>query len=378
VGCGGILPLASDAEVGQSHTVNALKRKIIDLIQAQGPITVAQYMAIALGHPEHGYYMRRDPLGRDFITAPEVSQIFGELIGLFFVQAWEDRGKPDRFHLVELGPGRGTLMADMMRAVGKLRPAFVQAAKVVLVETSPALRSVQANNLASLPVQWTSGFQDVSEGWPLFVIANEFFDALPIRQFVKAEHGWHERMVTSDGANLRFLLAPDPMPLSIIPERLSKAPPGAVFEANAGATSLVSSIATRIADAGGLALIIDYGHTRTATGETLQAMRHNAFVDPLEEPGDADLTSHVDFAALGMAARQAEAYVTTVIPQGQFLDALGIRARAHRLKNDNPERTDEIDSAVDRLTNPQQMGTIFRVLAIYNRRNQAAPPGFHV
>lgn len=373
MGGGRLLPVARGAETGQSG-VNALKRKILKLIEAQGPLTVAQYMAIALGDPEHGYYMRRDPLGRDFITAPEVSQIFGELIGFFFMQAWEDRGRPTEFQLVELGPGRGTLMADMMRAAAKVRPEFVHAARIALVETSPTLRAKQADTLAALPVNWVSRFDDVPADGPLFLVANEFFDALPIHQFMKGERGWHERMVTHDGDDLRFAPTPDTVPPSVIPASVRDAPKGSMIEVNAGATELVRRIASRIADAGGVALIIDYGHVTTAVGDTLQAVKNNAFTDPLAEPGEADLTAHVDFQALAQAAGEGGA-LTPIIPvQGEFLEALGIHARAHRLKRDNPERTSEIDSAVERLISPQQMGTLFKALAIHE---QMTPPGFN-
>ncbi len=356
--------------------MNALKRKILTLIEAQGPLTVAQYMAIALGDPEHGYYIRRDPLGRDFITAPEVSQIFGELIGLFFLQAWEERRRPREFQLVELGPGRGTLMADMMRAAAKLRPEFVHAARITLVETSPALRAKQADTLAALPVNWVSRFDDVPADGPLFLVANEFFDALPIHQFWKSERGWHERMVTSDGEELRFALTPDTVPLSVIPASVRDAPKGSVIEVNPGAAELVRRIAGRIAAAGGVALIIDYGHTQTAVEDTLQAMKNNSFADPLAEPGEADLTAHVDFAALAIAAGEGEALTPIISVQGEFLEALGIHARANRLKCDNPERTSEIESAVERLISPRQMGTLFKALVIYEGRDQMTPPGF--
>ena len=356
--------------------MNALKRKLLDLIEAQGPLTVAQYMAIALGDPEHGYYMRRDPFGRDFITAPEVSQIFGELIGLFFVQAWEDRRRPKTFQFVELGPGRGTLMADMMCAAKKLRPQFVESARITLVETSPALREKQEATLSPLHVNWASRFEDVSSDGPLFLIANEFFDALPIHQFVKSERGWHERMVTSDGENLRFALTPDTVPPSVVPASVRDAAPGSVIEVNPGATELVGRIAGRIAEKGGVALIVDYGHTTTAVGDTLQAVKQNGFADPLAEPGEADITAHVDFQALAIAAGEGEA-LTPIIPvQGEFLEALGIHARANRLKRDNPKKIHEIDSAVDRLTNPKQMGTMFKALAIFEGMDQALPPGF--
>jgi NADH dehydrogenase [ubiquinone] 1 alpha subcomplex assembly factor 7 len=356
--------------------VNALKRKILSLIEAQGPLTVAQYMAIALGDPEHGYYMRRDPLGRDFITAPEVSQIFGELIGLFFVQAWDDRGRPETFQMVELGPGRGTLMADMMRVAAKVRPRFVEAAQITLVETSPALRAKQADALKGLAVNWVSRFDDVPADGPLFLIANEFFDALPIHQFVKGERGWHERMVTSDGETLRFALTPDGIPLPVIPDSVRNAPMGSIVEVNPGAKEITCSIANRIADAGGVALIIDYGHERTAVGDTLQAMAKNAFVDALAEPGGADLTAHVDFGALAAVAREAGAHVRGPALHGDFLAALGIRARADRLKRDNPSDAGDIDTAVARLTDSQQMGTLFKVLAVYEDDTAASPPGF--
>jgi NADH dehydrogenase [ubiquinone] 1 alpha subcomplex assembly factor 7 len=356
--------------------VNALKRKILQLIEAQGPLTVAQYMAIALGDPAHGYYMRRDPLGRDFITAPEVSQMFGELIGMFFVQAWEDRGRPKAFQFVELGPGRGTLMADMMRTAAKLRPEFVHAARITLVETSPALRAKQADTLAALTVEWVSRFDDVAADGPLFLVANEFFDALPIHQFWKTERGWHERMVMRDGDELRFALTPDAVPSSVIPVSVRDAAKGSIIAVNAGANELTRHIASRIADVGGVALVIDYGHVTTAVGDTLQAMKSNAFADPLAEPGEADLTAHVDFQALTTTAQDEHASTTSIKTQGNLLEALGVHARANRLKRDNPERTSEIDSAIERLTGPQQMGSLFKALAIYEGRDQKTPPGF--
>ncbi len=358
--------------------MNALKRRIVTLIEAQGPLTLAQYMAIALGDPEHGYYMGRNPLGRDFITAPEITQIFGELIGLFFVQAWEDRGRPDRFNLVELGPGRGTLMADMIRAAAKLRPQFLEAARILLVETSPTLRGVQETTLASSRVTWSSRFEDVPADGPLFLVANEFFDALPIRQFVKSERGWHERMVTSDGDSLRFMLTPDTVPASVIPSSLRDVPPGSVVELNASATALAQAIAARIADTGGVGLLIDYGHADSAAGDTFQALKDNAFADPLAEPGEADLTAHVDFGALAASARDGRGHVPKIATQGRLLESLGIRTRANRLKHQNPETASEIQSAVDRLTDPQHMGTLFKALAVYEGKDRPTPPGFDV
>jgi len=353
--------------------VNALKRKIIARIREQGPINIAQYMEIALGDPEHGYYTRRDPLGRDFITAPEVSQIFGELIGLFFVQAWEDRGEPAQFHFVELGPGRGTLMADMLRAAGNVRRKFVTAAQVLLVETSPVLRRVQAEALSSARVRWITGFEQVPADAPLFLMANEFFDALPIRQFVKSELGWQERMVTSDEDDLRFILSPDTVaPPS--PAAAADPPKDSVIEISENAATLVHDISTRFADFDGVALIIDYGHVTTAFGDTFQAVKGNAYTDPLVEPGEADLTAHVDFAALARALAQCN--IKGPITQAEFLDRLGIRIRAELLKRINPEQRIEVDAAVSRLTHADQMGTLFKVMAICDARNQAALPGF--
>jgi NADH dehydrogenase [ubiquinone] 1 alpha subcomplex assembly factor 7 len=297
---------------------------------------------------------------------------------LFFVQAWEDRARPVPFNFVELGPGRGTLMADMIRAAAKLRPRFAEAARIVLVETSPALRRAQEAALASSSVRWVSRFEDVPTEGPLFLVANEFFDALPIRQFVKSERGWHERMVTSDGAALRFMLTPDIVPASVIPAPLRDTPAGSVVELNANATALAETIAGRIADAGSVALIIDYGDADTTAGDTFQAMKNNAFADSLAEPGEADLTAHVDFGALAAAARDGRGHVTKISTQGRLLESLGIRTRVNRLKHQTPETASEIQTAVDRLTNPEQMGTLFKALAIFEGQNHPTPPGFDV
>jgi len=359
--------------------VSGLKEKILRLIRAQGPLPLAQYMQMALLDPEHGYYMKRDPLGRDFVTAPEVSQMFGELIGLFFAQAWEDRGRPQRFHFVELGPGRGTLMADMLRAGGKVRPDFARAADVTLIEASPALRDVQARALAGRRVAWAAALGELAEDAPLFLVANEFFDALPVRQFVTTagkghEINWHERMVAERDGALVFALAPDPVPKALALQAMPAAPLGAVFEIQQSGPAIVSDIAVRIVSRGGAALVIDYGHA-AGFGDTFQAVKAHAFADPLENPGEADLTVHVDFAALAEAAREEGAQVWGPAAQGEFLDVLGIRLRAERLKRAQPEQAVQIDADIDRLTNPAHMGTLFKVLAF------AAPhtpplPGF--
>jgi NADH dehydrogenase [ubiquinone] 1 alpha subcomplex assembly factor 7 len=359
--------------------VTPLKEKILRLIREQGPITLAHYMQMALLDPEHGYYMKRDPLGRDFITAPEISQMFGELIGLLFTQAWEDRGRPQHFHLVELGPGRGTLMADMLRTAAKVRPDFVSAASVVLIEASPVLRGIQAAKLANWNVRWAGTLDEVPDDAALFLVANEFFDALPMRQFVKTidnrrEVAWHERMISAQDERLIFALAPEPVPLALSLNAMPAAQLGAVFEIQAAAQAIVSDIAHRIVSRGGLGLIVDYGHV-AGLGDTFQAVKAHEFADPLADPGEADLTAHVDFGALADAARQEHTQVWGPMTQADLLEALGIRLRGERLKRTALENSAEIDAAICRLTGKEQMGTLFKALALAAPKTPP-PPGF--
>ena len=342
----------------------SLKEKILRTLRATGPITVAQYMRMALGDPEHGYYVTSDPLGRDFITAPEISQIFGELIGLFLVQAWDDRGAAPRFDLVELGPGRGTLMSDALRAAERVRRDFVAAAQITLVETSPALRAVQAAKLVAYDVRWSDHFHDIEGGRPLFVIANEFFDALAIRQFVRGPRGWHERVIVAEGDNLAFALTPDCLAVPFIPAHLRQAPEGEFFEYCPEGIEIARALAARIAGDGGVGLFVDYGHEESFWGDTLQAVKRHAFADPLAEPGSADLTAHVDFGALGLACAGMGAATHGPITQAAFLGALGIGVRAARLAQVTPAKAPEIDGAIQRLIHPDQMGTLFKVMVI--------------
>ena len=338
--------------------MSVLKEKILRRIANEGPITVAQYMEMALYDPEHGYYMKGDPFGAkgDFITAPEVSQIFGELIGLWFVQAREDRGRPNPFNFVELGPGRGTLMADMLRAA-KVRPQFLEAAKVVLVETSPALRTIQQQTLKGVEIRWCA---ELPNDAPLFLVANEFLDALPINQFVKTEDGWHERMIAAKNDNLVFEVSK-----KAVDHQPGEAPIGAIFEQSAAAAAIVGDVARRIAKSGGAALFIDYGHEQSGFGDTLQAVRVHKHADPLADPGNADLTAHVDFGAVARCARQAGAKTFGLLPQSTFLRALGIEARATKLKEAaDAEARQAVDQAVERLTFPSQMGSLFKVMAV--------------
>ncbi|MAB13748.1 SAM-dependent methyltransferase [Parvibaculum sp.] len=347
---------------------------IARLIEETGPITVSQFMGIALGHPDHGYYMTRDPLGAkgDFITAPEVSQMFGELVGLWLADNWirqrTDTGSPSPFHLVELGPGRGTLMADALRAM-KSVPGMTEAAQIHFVETSPALRAEQEARVPD--ATWHDRLADVPAG-PTFLIANEFFDALPVRQFVKTAQGWCERHVAlADGASAdapRFAFALSPVPLkdeSAIPQGARSAAEGSIAELSPASTAIAQEIATRITGHGGAALIIDYGHARSAAGDTLQAMRGHGFTDPLENPGEADITAHVDFEMIATAAQAGGCATFGPVEQGRFLAKIGIQARAEALaRKASPSQARDIETALDRLTAPKQMGSLFKVLGL--------------
>jgi NADH dehydrogenase [ubiquinone] 1 alpha subcomplex assembly factor 7 len=331
-------------------------------------------MQIALGDSEYGYYMRRDPFGTkgDFITAPEVSQMFGELIGLALAQSWRDLGAPVPFHLVELGPGRGTLMKDALRATQKVLPAFRAAARVTLVETSPALRDIQRQAFADAEFLWADMFVSVPDDAPLFLIANEFFDALPIRQFVKSRARWHERMVVERDGALDFALSPEPAPDAIFPQSVRGAEDGAVFEINPAAESHIQAIASRIVKNDGTAIIADYGHVRAALGDTLQAVQAHAYAKPLAAPGEADITAHVDFERLAAAGRQAGAVISGPVTQAAFLKTLGIDARAKTLKAASPAEKSAIDSQVERLTAFDEMGTLFKVLGLSSRNTALA------
>jgi NADH dehydrogenase [ubiquinone] 1 alpha subcomplex assembly factor 7 len=357
-----------------------LAAEIKALIRQEGPISVARFMALALGHPSHGYYMTRDPLGTkgDFITAPEISQMFGEMIGLWAAHGWMTMGSPARVALAELGPGRGTLMADALRAIGKVIPAFRAALEVHLVETSPVLRQAQARNLQGIEPVWHDDVSSLPD-LPLIVIANEFFDALPIHQFVHKDGRWHERLVGLDGGDLVFGLAPE---ASVSPgangsnavgsdARRSNALDGTIVEYAEAGSLIMAELGRRIVRNGGAALIIDYGHVEFNVGETLQAMAGHAFVDPLARPGEADLTSHVCFEALARIAGEYGLGVDLLATQGQFLEELGIRQMATNLKRHaTPQQAEDIDHALERLTDPspRAMGSLFKVLALSPRR----------
>ncbi len=345
----------------------SLKARIVALIEAQGPMSVAQFMTIALLDPKDGYYATRDPFGAggDFITAPEVSQMFGEMLGLWLLQAWADQGCPKSPRLVELGPGRGTLMANALRAAS-VEPDFTNDLEVVLVEASPVLQAMQAEKLrgCGADVSWQAQFDDSLSDRPLFLVANEFFDALPVRQYVRSERGWHERMVTTLDGELNFALAPVPVPLPIIPASREGAPLGGVYETSPAALALAENIAGIIAQRGGAALIVDYGYDAiTGFAETLQAVGGHRFVDALDTPGEDDLSAHVDFMALAQAGKRGGAAVFGPVTQGALLASIGITERAEQLMNAHPESAADLLAATERLIGAQQMGTLFKAVA---------------
>jgi SAM-dependent MidA family methyltransferase len=351
------------------------ERRLKTLIASEGPISVGRYMELCLGH----YYANREVFGQrgDFTTAPEISQVFGELIGLWAASVWQAMGKPSAIPLVELGPGRGTMMVDMLRAARAL-PAFRSALTVHLVENSMALRSRQGAALHALipsPL-WHDGIDallEAHQGQPLIVIANEFLDALPITQYQRRDGAWHERLVGLDDAGeFQFGLLPVPATPPYAP---ANAPEGTVIERADAAESTVSRIAAHIAAHGGAALFIDYGAAQSGFGDTLQAVKGHRFVDVFETPGEADLTVQVDFARMAAAARAAGAAVQPLATQADFFAALGIAQRMERLcAIATPEQAVTLRAGVARLTDTSSeiaMGTLFKALCI---RDPRLPP----
>jgi SAM-dependent MidA family methyltransferase len=329
--------------------------RLARLIEAEGSIPVAEYMALANAH----YYATRDPFGRggDFVTAPEISQTFGELAGLCLADAWDRTGRPEGTCFVELGPGRGTLAADALRA---MRAAGLALA-AHFVETSPVLRAAQAERVPG--ATWHDDLAGLPEDGPLLIVANEFLDALPARQFVRAGFGWHERVVDMEDG--RFVpKAGPPVPAAAIPAHVREAPEGSVLEVSPAADAFVRSLAERLVRQGGVALIVDYGHARTSAGETLQALREHRYADPWTDPGESDLTVHVDFEAVAAAAGDEGVRVLGPVGQGDWLRALGIDARTEALAARAPERRDELERARDRLVGAGEMGALFKVLAL--------------
>jgi SAM-dependent MidA family methyltransferase len=328
---------------------SGLAERLANRIAAKGPITVERYIAESNAH----YYASGDPIGAsgDFITAPEISQMFGELIGLWLTDLWARAGRPDDACFVELGPGRGTLAADALRAmrIAGLEPS------VHLIENSPTLRSAQAERVPR--AHWHDRIQDLPECGPLLIVANEFFDALPIRQFVRCADGWRERVVAVEAG--RFVPQ-----IGDLTEVSINAPEATIVETAPAAEAIVAEVARRLASQGGAALIIDYGHERAGFGDTLQAVRRHAFADPWTHPGECDLTAHVDFEAIARSASRSGARIFGPLAQGVWLTAMGIDVRAANLAMAAPDRSEEIEAARRRLTAPDQMGALFKVLAL--------------
>ena len=360
---------------GRGPVLSGLESVLAEVIRRDGPLPVARFMDLALNHPTYGYYRDRDPLGvqGDFVTAPELSQAFGEVIGAWLAQAWLDLGGPAPFRLVELGPGRGTLLADALRATQAV-PGFHHSLRLHLVETSDRLRGAQAARLADFCANWHGQFDEVPPG-PLLLVANEFFDTLPAHQLVATERGWVERCIDlDDQGRLSFCLAEA---RSALGARLPDARPGTVAEVSPARTGLGRAIARRIVRDGGVALVIDYGAwAKQPTGDTLQATRNHAPCDPLDAPGTADLTTHVDFGGLAEAASAGGAAVYGPVPQGTFLAALGVHLRtAKLLERATPAQQRPLRAALFRLTDAGAMGELFKVLVLAHPQ-APPPPGF--
>jgi NADH dehydrogenase [ubiquinone] 1 alpha subcomplex assembly factor 7 len=352
----------------------SLKARLKARIRSFGPISVADYMSACLHDPADGYYATRPALGEDgdFITAPMVSQMFGELIGLWAVETWRGMGAPERVLLVEAGPGTGVLIEDALRAA-RLDRAFMAAAELWLVETSGPLTALQRERLADAPLtpQWAPRLADLPDGAPVILIANELLDCLPARQFLRAMSGWAERRVGLDASGeLAFGLAPCPDDFAPGMD----APEGTIIEFSAAQAALGSEIGARITAAGGAALLIDYGRDRFGTGDTLQALSRHRKVDVLAAPGEADLTVHADFPAV-MAAARGEGARTAILPQGDFLRRLGIEARAAALSRTRPDKAASVARQLARLTDPHQMGDLFKAACVF-AADQPPPPGF--
>jgi len=346
----------------------SLKARLIEHIRENGPMTVAQFMGACLYDPEDGYYATRPSIGgenADFLTAPEASQMFGELIGLWCAHEWDVLGKP-AFNLIELGPGRGVLMQDMLRATRRIE-GFHDASNIVLVETSAPMRDAQAERIDN--AEWALRLEDAPPGASL-IVANEFLDCMPIRQFFHGEDGWHEKLVGLDDADQLAFGLSTPLPAPDSEDEI-----GAVREIAPALDSFMYELERRLHEAPGRALFIDYGYVKPEGADTLQALKNHKKVDPIEAPGEADLTAHVDFARVVQLAETAGLAVHGPIGQGQFLRALGLELRAETLSQANPQHAERLAREVNRLTHPDQMGALFKAICI-SSPNLPPPAGF--
>jgi SAM-dependent MidA family methyltransferase len=350
----------------------SLKARLARLIAEDGPITVETFMQLCLHDPDFGYYATRPRLGEagDFITAPSVSQMFGELIGLWAVDVWDKLGRPAPFRLIEMGPGDGTLMSDALRAA-RVVPDFLAVADLWLVETSEPLKRLQRARLGD-GARWAGSLDEIASGAPIILIANELLDCLSARQFVRTEEGWAERRIGlgEDGA-LIFGLSPAPADFAP-PLGLDAVPEGSLIEVSPAQMALGAQIGARVARDGGAALMIDYGRDNPGVGDTLQALKSHQKVSPLDAPGEADLTVHADFPAVAASARAAGAATCFIAGQGDFLRALGIELRAQTLMASTPAHAARTARQLHRLTAPEEMGTLFKCLCIHTPGLQTA------
>jgi len=346
--------------------MNALEKIIRDIIEGQGAISLAAYMELALQHPDYGYYRVREPIGRegDFITAPEISQMFGEMIGVWCAETWRSFDKPDPFALIELGPGRGTMMRDIMRATSNVG-GFHTAKNLYLIDSDKALRKSQREKLADDAPHYVERVDQIAP-MPSLIIANEFFDALPVRQFEKGFRGWCERMVTVANDALSFTLRPlDEGEDVLIPAETREAKPGTVVEVSPKCQMIMRDLARRLATQRGAMLIVDYGYVAPSGSATVQAVSAHNYANLFERPGEIDLTAHVDFTALAETARDAGLEVSSIIGQGEFLTNLGIEIRADSLKKKATlPQSAAIDVALHRLIDNEQMGNLFKAMEV--------------
>ncbi len=366
--------------------MSRLKDRLIARIKAEGPLNVAEYMTLCLLDPEDGFYPTRDPLGKegDFITAPEISQMFGELIGIWCLQTWLDMGQPKRVQLIEIGPGRGIMMADILRAA-RLDKDFIKAVRVTLIEASSALEAVQAKTLADAPcmVTWAPHLHRVADG-PSIIIGNEFLDCLPIRQFIQKDRfagaaGWQERMVTYDNDQFQFALSPaaiSEMLQSTLPAAQIEAKNGDLLEICPASAQILDQIKSRFEKNEGRALFIDYGPAETEFGDTLQALKRHEKVGVFSDPGNTDLTARVDFAALSQAARAIDLTVTRPVEQREFLSKLGLEMRALTLSRAAPDSKAKIGRQLHRLTDSEEMGALFKAIC-FQSDDMPVPMGFN-
>ena len=347
-----------------------LSARLIQQIKLSGPLSLSTYMTLCLHDPKAGYYATRPGLGSDFITAPEISQVFGELLGLWLAHEWQCLGAPDRFSLIEIGPGRGTLMQDALRA-GATVPGFRDAAELCLIEASPELRRQQATRLAAHSPRFLQDLEAIPRDKPLLLLANEWLDCLAANQFVQTETGWHERLVgLDDQEQLCFGLSPTP-----VAGEFTHLGAREGMEVQPGLSLLADTLAELFSQTTGRALFLDYGPAEGAPHDSLRAYRSGQQIHPLSAPGAADLTVDVDFARLTRLAQQAGLQVSGPLSQGHFLQALGAQARLDQLIKAAPEQAETLLLSVQKLVDPKQMGTRFKALCL-SSPDLPLPAGF--